>query len=132
MTKQGMSGDKLPKETSPLPSGQSTAGRVAVDIYEQDDYYIIKAPIAGIRLSDIDIEVNDNVITIRGKRTQGDNFPQDQYYLQECFWGEFSRSITLPCAIDPKRVKATLNKECVLKVLIPKEERVKVVRISEA
>src|SRR3990167_7217846 len=111
MAKQGMSGDKLPKETSPLPSGQSTAGRVAVDIYEQDDYYII---------------------TIRGKRTQGDNIPQDQYYLQECFWGEFSRSITLPCVIDPKRVKATLNKECVLKVLIPKEERVKVVRISEA
>ena len=132
MAKQGMSGDKLPKERSSLTGGQSTAGRVAVDIYEQDDYYIIKAPIAGIRLSDIDIEVNDNVITIRGKRTQGDNIPQDQYYLQECFWGEFSRSITLPCVIDPKKVKATLNKECVLKVLIPKEERVKVVRISEA
>ncbi len=110
----------------------TTAGKVAVDIYEQDEYYIIKAPIAGVRLSDIDIEVNDNVVTIRGRRHPGDAIPQDQYYLQECFWGEFSRSITLPTAIDPKKVKATLNKECILKVIIPKEERVKVVRISEA
>lgn len=117
---------------SPLPPPASTAGRVAVDIYEQDDYYIIKAPIAGVRLSDIDIEVNDNVITIKGRRHQADQIPQDQYYIQECFWGEFSRSVTLPTAIDPRKVKATLNKECILKVLVPKEERVKVVRINEA
>lgn len=120
------------QHVAPLPPPQSTAGRVAVDIYEQDDYYIIKAPIAGVRLSDIDIEVNDNVITIKGRRHQGDQIPQDQYYIQECFWGEFSRSVTLPCSIDPRKVKATLNKECILKVLVPKEERVKVVRISEA
>jgi len=60
-----------------------------------------------------------------------DVIPHDQYYLQECFWGEFSRSVTLPCTIDPKRVKATFNRDCILKVLVPKEEKVKVVRISE-
>ena len=129
--------ENMPREKplsapTPLPTPQSTAGRVAVDIYEQDDYYIVKAPIAGVRLSDIDIEVNENVLTIRGRRAQQEQVPQDQYYLQECFWGEFSRSITLPCIIDPKKVKATLNKECVLKILVPKEEKVKVVRISEA
>jgi len=110
---------------------QKVQGQVAVDIYEQDNYYIIKAAIAGIRLSDIDIEIADNVLTIRGVRQQTDNIPQDQYYLQECFWGEFSRSVTLPFAIDPKKVKATFNKECILKILIPKEEKVKIVRISE-
>jgi HSP20 family protein len=105
--------------------------QVAVDIYEQDGYYIIKAPIAGVRLSDIDIEIADNVLTIRGQRPQGDNVAQDQYYLQECFWGEFSRSITMPFSIDPKKVKATFNKECILKIIIPKEEKVKIVRINE-
>lgn len=110
---------------------QKTQGQVAVDIYEQDNYYIIKAAIAGIRLSDIDIEISDNVLTIRGVRQQTDTIPQDQYYLQECFWGEFARSVTLPFAIDPKKVKATFNKECILKILIPKEEKVKIVRISE-
>ncbi|MEK7591670.1 MAG: Hsp20/alpha crystallin family protein [Patescibacteria group bacterium] len=125
-------GDTRKGANPPLPSPQSTAGRVAVDIYEQDDYYIIKAPIAGVRLSDIDIEVNENVLTIRGKRAPQEQIPEDQFYLKECFWGEFSRSITLPCVIDPRKVKATLNKECILKVLVPKEEHVKVVRISEA
>ena len=115
--------------------GQSTErqqGQVAVDIYEHDGYYIIKAPIAGVRLSDLDIEISDNVITIRGTRQQTDAIPSDQYYLQECFWGEFARSVTLPFSIDPKKVKATFNKECILKILIPKEEKVKIVRISEA
>jgi HSP20 family protein len=108
-----------------------TTGQVAVDIYEQDNYYIIKAPIAGIKLADIDIEITDNILTIRGHRQQTDQIPQDQYYLQECFWGEFSRSITLPFPIDPKKVRATFNKECILKILIPKEEKVKIVRINE-
>lgn len=106
-------------------------GQVAVDIYEQENYYIIKAPIAGVHLSDLDIEVSDNVITIRGNRRQSDDIPENQYYLQECFWGEFSRSITLPCAIDPKKIRATFNKECILKVIVPKEEKVKIVRINE-
>jgi HSP20 family protein len=109
----------------------ATVGQVAVDIYEQDNYIIIKAPIAGVRLCDLDIEVSDNVVTIRGMRRQTDPIQDDQYYLQECFWGEFSRSVTLPVTVDPKKIRATFNKECILKILVPKEERVKIVRISE-
>lgn len=108
-----------------------TGGQVALDIFEFDNYYILKAPMAGVKLSDLDIEINDNVITIRGVRKQTDDIPQAQYLLQECFWGEFSRSVTLPCSIDPKKVKATFNKDAILKVLVPKEERVKIIRISE-
>jgi HSP20 family molecular chaperone IbpA len=110
---------------------QQQVGRVAVDIFEQDDYYIIKAPIAGVRLSDLDIEVNENMLTIRGSRRQTDTVAGEQYYLQECFWGPFSRSVTLPITIDPKKVRATFNKECILKILVPKEEKVKIVKISE-
>ena len=106
-------------------------GRVAVDIYEQDDYYIVKAPIAGVRMTDLDIEVNDNVLTIRGNRRQQDTVPSDQYYLQECFWGPFSRSVTLPMQIDARKVRATFSKDCVLKILIPREEKVRIVRINE-
>ncbi len=125
-------GNSLPTPTfnDPKPA-QKSAGHVAVDIYEFENYYIIKAPIAGVKLSDLDIEITDNVITIRGNRQQGDSIPSDQYYLQECFWGEFSRSVTLPFTIDPKKIKATFNKECILKILIPKEEKVKIVRINE-
>ncbi len=110
---------------------RTQGGQIAVDIYEQDDYYIVRAPIAGVRLADIDIEVDGKVITLRGVRRPAEELPADQYYLQECYWGEFSRSITLPCMIDPKKVKATFSKDCILKILVPKEERVKIVRVSE-
>lgn len=106
-------------------------GQIAVDIYERDDYYIIRAPIAGIRLADLDIEVDGKILTIRGTRKPAEDIPGNQYYLQECFWGGFSRSITLPCPIDAKKVKATFSKDGILKVLIPKEEKVKIIRVSE-
>ena len=112
-------------------SARSQTGQIAVDIYEIDTYYIIRAPIAGVKLSDIDIEVDDKVLTISGTRAPSDEIAEDQYYLQECFWGPFSRSITLPVSIDPKKVKATFSKDSILKVIIPKEEKVKIVRINE-
>jgi len=121
---------QLRSEEEALPKAAGV-GQIAVDIYQQENYYIIRAPLAGVKLSELDIEVDDKVLTIRGKRAMPESIPVNQYYLQECFWGEFARSITLPCAIDPKKVKATFNKDCILKVLVPKEERVKVVRISE-
>ena len=118
----------LPSEA---PAG-AQEGKLAVDIYDQDDYTIIRAPIAGVRLSDIDIEVNENILTIRGSRRIPENVPADQFYLQECFWGGFARTITLPNAVDPRKVRATFSKDCILKIIIPKEEKVKIVKISEA
>jgi HSP20 family molecular chaperone IbpA len=120
------------RPAAPAPHhGAQTGGQVALDIFEYENYYILKAPMAGVKLADLDIEITDNVITIRGQRKQTDDIPQNQYFLQECFWGEFSRSVTLPCSIDPKKVKATFNKDAILKILVPKEERVKIIRISE-
>ena len=127
-----------PSENSSKKSSSSSAssssaqvGQIAVDIYELDNYYIIRAPIAGVKLSDLDIEVDGKVVTIHGKRTLPDDVPSEQYFLQECFWGNFSRSVTLPTNIDPKKVKATFSKDSILKILIPKEDKVKIVRISE-
>ncbi|TSC99904.1 MAG: hypothetical protein Greene101449_438 [Candidatus Peregrinibacteria bacterium Greene1014_49] len=118
-----------PKGKSP-PAGQ-TVGQIAVDIYEVDNYYIIRAPIAGVRLADLDIEVDECSLTIRGMRRLSDAIPASQYYLQECFWGEFKRTVKLPTIIDPRKVKATFSKDSILKILVPKEEKVKIVRISE-
>jgi len=118
----------------PATVGQArlaTVGQVALDIFEYDNYYILKAPIAGVRLADLDIEITDNILTIRGHRRQTDEIPDSQYYVRECFWGGFERSVTLPFNLDPRKVKATFNKECILKILVPKEERVKIVRINE-
>lgn len=109
----------------------SSVGQVALDIFEYENYYILKAPIAGVRLADLDIDISDNTITIRGSRKQSDTVPDDQYFVRECFWGDFERKVTLPSSIDPRKVKATFNKECILKILVPKEEKVKIIRIND-
>ncbi len=123
-------------ESAPVPatSARATVGQVAVDIHEQDGYYIIKAPIAGVRMSDIDIEITDNVLVIRGERRQPDDVEPGQYLVQECFWGAFERRVTLPGPVDPRRVKATFNKESILKILVPREreEKIKIIRVGDA
>ncbi len=119
------------EQPTKIPAKQTGIGQVALDIFEYENYYILKAPIAGVRLSDIDIDVQDNTIIIRGARRQTDTIPDDQYYIKECFWGEFERKVTLPCAVDSRKVKATFNKECILKILVPKEEKIKIIRIND-
>lgn len=119
------------EQPTKIPAKQTGIGQVALDIFEYENYYILKAPIAGVRLSDIDIDVQDNTIIIRGARRQTDTIPEDQYYIKECFWGEFERKVTLPCAVDSRKVKATFNKECILKILVPKEEKIKIIRIND-
>jgi len=121
-----------PEETSTPEPPALTKGQISVDVYEDGGYLVIKAPIAGVKLSDLDIDVADNVITIRGKREQCDDLSTDQYIAQECYWGEFSRSVTLPHSINPAKVRATFSKDNVLKVFVPKDERkVKIVKINE-
>lgn len=129
--------EELVFETEPAAitsPARQTVGQVAVDIHEQDGYYIIKAPIAGVRMADIDIEVTDNVLIIRGERRQPDDVDPSQYLVQECFWGAFERRVTLPGPIDQRRVKATFNKESILKILVPREreEKIKIVRVGDA
>ena len=107
-------------------------GQIAVDIYEDGGYLVIKAPIAGVKLADLDIDVADNTLTIRGKREQCDIVEDERYFLQECYWGEFSRKVELPYPINPTKVKATFSKDNILKIFVPKEERrVKIVKINE-
>ena len=130
--KQLMSDKMISPQQYDAASSAMDVAKAALDTAQiQLDNAVIKAPIAGVRMTDIDIEVNDAVLTIRGQRRQTDAVPADQFYLQECFFGPFTRSVTLPCIIDPKRVRATFSKECVLKILVPKEEKVKIVKINE-
>ena len=121
----------VPQQPTKPIAKQTSVGQVALDIFEYENYYILKAPIAGVRLADIDIDVQDSTIIIRGARRQTDTIPDDQYYIKECFWGDFERKVTLPCSIDARKVKATFNKECILKILVPKEEKIKIIRIND-
>ncbi len=108
-------------------------GQIAVDIYEEEGYLIIKAPIAGVKLADLDIDVAENEVTIRGSRAQTDDLEEGQYILQECYWGDFERTVLLPVSVNPAKVKATFSKDNILKIFIPKEggRKVRIVKINE-
>lgn len=97
------------------------SGQLAVDVYQAHDGYTIRAAIAGVAAEDIDISVNDDMVTIRGIRRVDDEVSSTDFLYQECYWGGFSRSIILPTAVDPDHVTANL-KNGILRVHLPKIE----------
>jgi len=118
--------EKLQQETD-----ENTEGQLALDIYQTSSDIVIVAPIAGVKLTDINVAVTEDVLTIKGKRYLEFDVPDEDYFTQECFWGDFSRSIVLPAAVDTTRISATF-KDAVLKITIPKTEKTKtrIVRIK--
>ncbi len=110
---------------------ETTEGQLALDIYQTQNEIVVVAPIAGVKLADINVSVTEDVLTIKGNRYLEFDIPDEDYFTQECFWGDFSRSVVLPAAVDTTRISATF-KDAVLKISIPKTERTKtkIVRIK--
>ncbi|MEI7819105.1 MAG: Hsp20/alpha crystallin family protein [bacterium] len=107
-------------------------GQLAVDVYQTKDSVVVKAPIAGVRPDDIDIAISEDVMTIRGDRKEETIVEKEHYYVQECFWGSFSRSIILPTSTIAEKAQATL-KDGVLTVVVPKvvqEDRIKKIKVK--
>lgn len=101
----------------------------AVDIHETEDDIILKCELPGMKQVDIQIEIRENVLTIKGERMQESEAEKDNYHRVERAFGAFHRSFTLPGAIKQEKVKATY-KEGVLKVAMPKAEATKPKRIK--
>jgi len=109
-------------------------GQLPIDILENEKEILIITPIAGVDLDKTEIIVTNDVLTIRGER-QTDlsefDFKKRDYYVQECFWGRFSRSVILPANVDGQRIEAT-QKDHVLYIKIPKQTsiRMRIVKIK--
>lgn len=113
---------KNPKNQSAVDENdlmETEMGQLSVDVYETPGKLIIIAPIAGIKLDDVNISLTEDVLTISGKRQLEETISDDDYLIQECFWGEFSRSIVLPDNINGDKITASF-KDGVLKITIPR------------
>lgn len=106
-------------------------GQLAVDVFQTPETIVIKSPIAGVVPEDMDIAVNGDVVTIRGRRQQQETVAEHDYLFQECYWGGFSRSIILPTEVDVARVTAEM-KNGILTVTLPKakHQSVRVIRVT--
>lgn len=98
-------------------------GQLAVDVYETADKLVVKARTAGISKSDLDVSISDNILTISGILSGGEDEQTTRWHIQECYWGEFSRTIALPVQVreDENSVKAEL-KDGVLTITFEKEK----------
>jgi HSP20 family protein len=97
-------------------------GQLSVDVYQTADSLVIRSTIAGVKQDDLEITLNEDVVTIRGKRYQEDEVLKEDYFYQECYWGGFSRSIVLPVEVKAAEAKASL-KNGVLTIVLPKSHR---------
>lgn len=94
-------------------------GQLAVDVYQDKKNIIIKSTIAGVEPDDIDISIDNDMITIRGRREKQRDVAEDDYFYQECYWGGFSRSIILPVEVDAEKIEASMRNG-VLTITLPK------------
>lgn len=104
-------------------------GQLAVDLFRRDGFLVIRSVMAGIEPSDLSISVHDDLLTIRGERTHADTIAHDDWFLRECYWGAFSRSILLPEDVDEQAIEATIKNGLLeIKLPIRAQERKIVVR----
>lgn len=104
-------------------------GQLAIDVYQTEDAICIKSTVAGVRPEDIDISINNDIVTIRGQRTLDEVIDPESYYYQECYWGKFSRSVVLPVEVVSDKVEATL-KNGILTLKLPKADTTRTKRIK--
>jgi len=101
----------------------------AMDLVEEGDNYVLRADLPGLAENDVDIEVEDRVLTISGQRRAEHEQRKEGYYRLERASGSFSRSLTLPEGVDPQSIEASFDKG-VLEVRIPKPAERKPTRVA--
>ncbi len=88
---------------------EAVPGQLAVDVYETAEKLVVKARTAGVNKSDLDVSISDGVLTISGTLSSGDEGEVEQWHIQECYWGDFSRTIALPVQVKEEEIEAVLK-----------------------
>jgi HSP20 family protein len=84
-------------------------GQLAVDVYETEEKLVVKARTAGVNKEDLDVSISDGILTISGTLSSGDDADATNWHIQECYWGEFSRTLALPVSVKEDEVEAMLK-----------------------
>jgi HSP20 family protein len=93
-------------------------GELAVDMYQTDEELVVQSAIAGVKPEDLNLYLEGDVLFIEGERKKPTEEKGD-YFLQECYWGRFSRKIVLPVEINPEKISASF-KDGILTIRIQK------------
>ncbi len=116
-----------------VAGGESAAGRAAwapaVDISERQDAYVVTAEVPGVKPEDLDVTMEDGLLTIQGERHVEEETSDRQYHRVERRYGSFRRSVTLPSQVRADAIEASYS-DGVLQVVVPKAEEAKPKKIT--
>lgn len=104
-------------------------GQLSIDVYQTPDKLVVMSTIAGVKPEDIDISINNDMLTVRGKREINKEIRSEDYLYSECYWGSFSRSIILPVEVDGDKTSAVIENG-VLTVTLPKAKAMKQISVK--
>jgi len=102
-----------------------------VDIYEDEGSIQVICEVPGVNKDDVNISIQDNVLTLSGEKKRMDMDEQGSFYRVERLYGTFQRSFSLPSSVDQEKVRATYNNG-ILTILLPKVEEAKPREVSIA
>lgn len=101
---------------------QEEEGELTVDIFDDGDNIVVQAIVGGVKPEDVDVQVTDDMLTIRGKRSRFHETRDDNFFYRELYWGAFSRSVVLPVEVISDEAEATV-KNGLLTIKLPKRDR---------
>jgi HSP20 family protein len=113
----------------PQGSAAATAWAPALDIAERKDAYLVTVELPGVEADDLDITLEDGLLTIQGERQFAHDSSEQQFHRVERRYGAFRRSITLPAQVQAEQIEASFDNG-VLQILVPKMEEAKPKRIQ--
>jgi HSP20 family protein len=117
--------------TAGVGNGQSSTWLPAVDVWETENEMVLSFDLPGIPEDKINVELDDDVLTVSGERERTHEHSSDRFYRFERRFGTFSRSVTLPAGVTEKDIAANY-KDGVLEIRVPKPEEAKPMRIPVA
>jgi len=118
-----------PTSHNQTDADESGDGQLTIDVYQTDEDVVIKSTIAGVNPEDLDVSINNDMITIRGERKFEEEVSEENFYYQECYWGSFSRSVVLPVDVIAEKIEASL-KNGILTIRLPKADTNKTKKIK--
>ncbi len=113
----------------PAANDDNADGQLTIDVYQTDTDIVIKSTIAGVKPEDLDVSINNDMVSIKGERKNEEIVEHGNYYYQECYWGSFSRSVLLPVDVIPEKADAAL-KNGILTIRLPKADTTKTKKIQ--
>jgi len=128
-TKVDKKEEKEVEETKSWLEEADEEGQLTVDVYQTTDSIVIKTIVAGVKPEDLDISINRDMVTIRGKREEEKTTTNDNYFCKELYWGSFSRTIMLPQEVQPEEAEA-LERHGLLIITLPKIDKEKQTKLK--